>query len=193
MRKTIATVIILGLVSIGYTAWPLYDLLVLVRAIETRDVHTVTRHVYFDAVRVSLTDQVVAAYVRRTGIKISPFAQSMAASALGIHTSSRRECCKIRNPYNSRNEIVGTTNKSIDAMPSAWLRRKIFQPCDGGRLLLAMYFATVVCPTSMPSLSSSPCIRGAPQSGLAMLMSRMSWRMSAGVSGRPPRGRDFQR
>jgi hypothetical protein len=33
-----------------------------------------------------------------------------------------------RNPYNSRSEIVGTTN----------------------------YFATVVCPTSMPSLSSSP-------------------------------------
>jgi hypothetical protein len=84
MRKTIATVIIVGLLWIGYTAWPLYDLLVLVRAIETRDVHTVTRHVYFDAVRVSLTDQVVAAYVRRTGIKISPFAQSMAASALGI-------------------------------------------------------------------------------------------------------------
>src|SRR6476660_3280199 len=24
-----------------------------------------------------------------------------------------------QNPYNSRNEIVGTTNKSIDAMPSA--------------------------------------------------------------------------
>src|SRR6266853_697884 len=127
MRKTIATVIILGLVSIGYTAWPLYDLLVLVRAIETRDVHTVTRHVYFDAV------------------------------------------------------------------PSAWLRRKLFQPCDGGRLLLAMYFATVVCPTSMPSLSSSPWIRGAPQSGFATLMSRMSWRMSAGVLGRPTRGRDFQR
>src|SRR4029453_15787415 len=37
-----------------------------------------------------------------------------------------------------------------------------------------MYFATVVCPTSMPSLSSSPCIRGAPQSGFATLISRMS-------------------
>src|SRR6266480_1752069 len=49
-----------------------------------------------------------------------------------------------------------------------------------------MYFATVVCPTSMPSLSSSPWIRGAPQSGFATLMSRMSWRMSAGVFGRPP-------
>src|SRR6266851_8329876 len=84
MRKTIATVIILGLVSIGYTAWPLYDLLVLVRAIETRDVHTITRHVYFDRVRVSLTNQVVAAYVRRAGIQISPLAQSMAASAFGI-------------------------------------------------------------------------------------------------------------
>jgi hypothetical protein len=44
MRKTVATVIILGLVWIGYTAWPLYDLLALVRAMETRDVHTVTQH-----------------------------------------------------------------------------------------------------------------------------------------------------
>ena len=84
MRKTIATVVILVLVWIGYTAWPLYDLLVLVHAMETRDVGTVTRHVYFDAVRVSLTQQVVAAYVRRTRINISPFAQSMAAGALGI-------------------------------------------------------------------------------------------------------------
>jgi Protein of unknown function (DUF2939) len=84
MRKTAATILILGLVWIGYMAWPLYDLLVLVRAIETRDVYTVTRHVNFDAVRVSLTNQVVAAYVRRAGIQMSPLAQSMAASALGI-------------------------------------------------------------------------------------------------------------
>ena len=42
--------------------WPIYDLLVLLRAMETRDVHTVTQHVYFDPVRVSLTNQVVAAY-----------------------------------------------------------------------------------------------------------------------------------
>src|SRR5215813_9523378 len=84
MRKTIATVVILVLVWIGYTAWPLYDLLVLVHAMETRDVGTVTRHVYFDAVRASLTEQVVAAYVRRTKINISPFAQSMAAGTLGI-------------------------------------------------------------------------------------------------------------
>jgi hypothetical protein len=36
------------------------------------------------------------------------------------------------------------------------IAQKVFQPCDGGCLLPAMYFATVVCPTSMPSLSSSP-------------------------------------
>ena len=57
MRKTIATVISLGLLWIGYIAWPLYDLLVLVRGMEIRDVDTVTRHVYFDAVRVSLTNR----------------------------------------------------------------------------------------------------------------------------------------
>src|SRR6266542_3701603 len=46
--RTAATIFILAVVWIGYTAWPIYDLLVLVAAIETRDVHTVTRHVYFD-------------------------------------------------------------------------------------------------------------------------------------------------
>jgi len=86
LRKTVATIFILCVVSIGYTAWPLYDLLVLVRAMETCDIETVTRHVYFDAVRMS--NQLVAAYVRRTGIQISPLAQSMAATALGITRSS---------------------------------------------------------------------------------------------------------
>ena|SRR6266508_427218 len=71
MRKTMATVAVLCLVWIGYTAWPLYDLFVLIRAMETPDVATVTRHVYFDAVRVSLTNQIVAAYVRGTGIRDS--------------------------------------------------------------------------------------------------------------------------
>jgi hypothetical protein len=82
MRKTIAVVVAFGLVWIGYVAWPLYDLLVLVRAIETRDVDTVTRHVYFDAVRISFTNQVVAAYVRRTGIQIGPLRRNIAAAAI---------------------------------------------------------------------------------------------------------------
>ena len=82
MRKTIATVVVFSLILIGYTAWPLYNLFVLVRAIETRDVERVVRHVYFDAVRISLTNQVVDAYVRRTGIQIGPLRRNIAAAAI---------------------------------------------------------------------------------------------------------------
>src|SRR5512139_946750 len=84
MRKTTATILGLGIVWIGYTAWPLYDLFVLVRAIEVRDVETVKRHVYFDAVRRSLSSQLIAAYMRRSGNKVSPPTATMAATALGI-------------------------------------------------------------------------------------------------------------
>jgi hypothetical protein len=56
-----------------------------------------------------------------------------------------------------------------------------------------MYLATLVCPISMPSLRSSPWIRGAPHSELAMLISRMSLRISGAIVGRPPRCRDFHR
>src|SRR6201981_491009 len=47
-------------------------------------------------------------------------------------------------------------------MPSAWLRRNVFHPCEGGPLLGAIYLATLVWPTSMPSLRSSPWILGGP-------------------------------
>jgi hypothetical protein len=53
--------------------------------------------------------------------------------------------------------------------------------------------ATLVWLISMPGLSNSPWIRGAPHSGLAMLISRISRRSSAGTVGRPERGRDFGR
>src|SRR5712672_4130979 len=45
----------------------------------------------------------------------------------------------------------------------------------------------------MPNLSNSPWIRGAPHGGLAMLISRISLRISVGKVGRPPRRRDLQR
>lgn len=109
------------------------------------------------------------------------------------HRILRRPCRRTSNPYNSWNEIVGTTNRSIDAIPSAWLRRNVFHPCDGGRLPRAIYWATVVCPTSMPSLRSSPWIRGAPQNGFATLISRISCRTSSSVFGRPPWGLDLHR
>src|SRR6476469_8428063 len=99
----------------------------------------------------------------------------------------------ISNPQSSRNEIVGTTKRSIAAIPSAWLRRKVLQPCDGGALLRAIYLATLLWPISMPSLSNSPWIHGAPHNGLARLISRISRRISNDTAGRPQRCRDFQR
>ena len=74
----------LGLMWLGYIAWPLYDLYALVNAFEKRDVQTVVRHVYFDSVRRSLADQILAAYVQRTGVQLSPRLQGMAATALVI-------------------------------------------------------------------------------------------------------------
>src|SRR3954465_6325706 len=89
--------------------------------------------------------------------------------------------------------MVFGTHRSIETIPSAWLRRNVLQPCDGGRLRHAMYLAAEVWPTSMPSLRSSPWTRGAPQSGLARLISRISRRISGATLGLPACRRDFQR
>jgi hypothetical protein len=57
--------------------------------------------------------------------------------------------------------------KSTETKLVAWLFRKVRQVCDGGRWVRFMYFETLVSPMSMPSLSSSPWMRGAPQSVLS--------------------------
>ena len=84
MAKTVVTLAVVGLMWLGYAAWPLSEFYVLVNALETRDVETVVRHVYFDSVRRSLADQIAAAYVKRTGVQLSPRLQGVAASALVI-------------------------------------------------------------------------------------------------------------
>jgi hypothetical protein len=89
--------------------------------------------------------------------------------------------------------MVGATNKSMAAMSGAWLRRKVRHPWLGGPRRLTMYLATLDCATANPSLSSSPWMRGAPQSGLSMLIRRINARRSISICGRPPRARDFQR
>jgi Protein of unknown function (DUF2939) len=84
MRKTIFTVVILALAWLGYTAWPLYDIFVLVRAFETRNLETLKRHVYFDSVRRSLSDQIVVAYIQRSGIQVPSLARAVPGAALAI-------------------------------------------------------------------------------------------------------------
>src|SRR5439155_14857585 len=89
--------------------------------------------------------------------------------------------------------IVGTTKRSIDAIPSAWLRRKVFQVCDGRSRRGTMYFETVDWATSKPSFRSSTWMCGAPQSGFSKLILRIRSRTFLAIGGRPPRGRDFHR
>jgi hypothetical protein len=78
-------------------------------------------------------------------------------------------------------------------MSGAWLRKKVRHPWLGGARRLTMYLATLDCATSNPSLSSSPWMRGAPQSGFSTLIRMINARSSVSICGRPPCGRDFQR
>src|SRR3954464_5153856 len=61
--------------------------------------------------------------------------------------------------YDLSSACIGSRREAI---PSAWFRRNVLQPCDGGRRCRAMYLATEVWPTSMPSLSSMDA-RSAPE------------------------------
>src|ERR1700738_3462509 len=84
-------------------------------------------------------------------------------------------------------------DRSMAAMSGAWLRKKVRHPWLGDALRLTMYFTTLDCAISNPSLSSSPWMRGAPQSGFSTLIRRINARSSVSIRGRPPCRRDFQR
>jgi hypothetical protein len=89
--------------------------------------------------------------------------------------------------------MVGTVKKSIDTVVFTWFSRKVRHVCEGGFRRRIRYLLTLVSPTSMPSLRSSPWMRGAPQSGFSRLIFRISLRTSFDTAGRPrgPR-RTFQ-
>src|ERR1700722_822505 len=74
------------------------------------------------------------------------------------------------------------------AMSGAWLHKKVRHPWLGGPRRLTMYLATLDCATSNPSLSSSPWMRGAPQSGFSTFIRRINARSSVSICGRPPWG-----
>src|SRR5258708_2116809 len=81
--------------------------------------------------------------------------------------------------------MVGTVKKSIDTVVFKWFSRKVRHVCEGGFRRWTMYLLTLVSPTSMPSLRSSPWMRGAPQIGLSRLILRISLRISFDTGGRP--------
>lgn len=85
MRKTAVVVVtLLGLVWVSYLAWPIYTLVKFTRALERGDVATVVEHIDFAAVRGSLTEQIVDAYLKQSGKQVSPLARGIARSANAI-------------------------------------------------------------------------------------------------------------
>jgi len=72
MRTTLLVLVTLALALIGYVLWPLRDLYQLTRAIERTDVAEVRRHVDVPRVTHSLTQQIVEAYLQRTGTRAGP-------------------------------------------------------------------------------------------------------------------------
>ena len=90
---------------------------------------------------------------------------------------------------------MGTVKKSIDANEPTWLSRKVRHVCEGGfRGLGGMKRDTLRSPMSMPSLSNSPWILGAPQPTLALAiwwMSRLTSDATLPAAG--PCERDFHR
>src|SRR5258708_7176695 len=91
-------------------------------------------------------------------------------------------------------ETDSWNNEQVDG-GNVWrvLCRKVRHPWLGGPRRLTMYLATLDCAISNPSLSSSPWMRGAPQSGFSILIRRINTRSSVSICGRPPCGHDFQR
>lgn len=91
-------------------------------------------------------------------------------------------------PENDQDEEQLETNRRHDQeIHGGDAGHMVVQEClPGLRLPFAMYLATVDCPTSIPSFSSSPWMRGAPHSYSARLISRIRRRISSGTFGRPP-------
>src|SRR5260370_22621328 len=74
--------------------------------------------------------------------------------------------------------MVGTVKKSIDTVVFTWFSRKVRHVCEGGLPRWTMYLLTLVSPISIPSLRSSPWMRGAPQIGFSRLILRIRLQIS---------------
>ena len=70
MRKTILITVVVILAGMAWLAWPLTAVYALARAVEARDIPAVAEQVEPLPIRRALTDQVLAAYSRITGVPL---------------------------------------------------------------------------------------------------------------------------
>ena len=77
-------------------------------------------------------------------------------------------------------------HEEVDGNQSfTWLFKKARHVGDGGFFGRTMYFWTVDLATWMPNLASSPTMRGEPQRGFALDISRMRSRTACATGGLP--------
>ena len=80
---------------------------------------------------------------------------------------------------------VGTVKKSSATISATWFFRNARQGGEGGRRGRTRYFSMVDLATVIPSVRNSPRMRGEPQRGFAVEMSRIRVRTSWLTTGRP--------
>jgi hypothetical protein len=84
MRWTIRSIILLIVLALAYAAWPFWAAYDFVTALRNRDAAAIERRVNFPAVRYSLTEQVVVAYLQLSGrdTRLGQFGRGMAVAAV---------------------------------------------------------------------------------------------------------------
>jgi hypothetical protein len=81
MRKTVAVVALIAIAWLAYVAWPIQAVGALARAVEAKDVAAAMHYIDLQAVRRSVTEQVVDTYLKLTGKTASPLLRGAVASA----------------------------------------------------------------------------------------------------------------
>src|SRR5260370_1774058 len=89
----------------------------------------------------------------------------------------------------TRSCTVGTVKKSTATRSGTWFVRNVRHVCEGGVRRFGISRETERAAKSMPSLSSSRWIRGAPNKGFVAAILLMRAVVSALIGGRPSRGR----
>jgi hypothetical protein len=84
MRWAIRSIILLIVLALAYAAWPFWAAYDFVTALRNRDAAAIERRVNFPAVRYSLTEQVVVAYLQLSGrdTRLGQFGRGMAIAAV---------------------------------------------------------------------------------------------------------------
>jgi hypothetical protein len=97
-------------------------------------------------------------------------------------------CAAARAPVRGRHqgsEPNRRHSQEVDGNHTLYVVLQESTPGLRGRSPMANDVLTLVSPMSIPSLSNSPWIRGAPQRGCSRLIVRIKARISFGTAGRP--------